>query len=444
MEIIKIFDPSLSLKRKPELKGLVKTALELSGIVFRFVQKLPCDVVFTEGANKVMREKAMAIDSSALNSVFEGFQGRSMDSGYFLENFADNISKIISENFPEKALFVSRWPLKSPYAVVLTHDVDRTRFFSLTNFIRNIIRKTHDYNFKRAVYFLLHPKDDPYYCLEKLKDYEQNIGVKSTFFFLTVKRDEHGRRYNLKKMSGFLEELRKDGWEIALHASLQSKRKPEKLKTERKIIERASGNQIKGIRYHYLIEDENILYTADLEGFSYDSSVAHPRKWELIRPSCSYYYPWHTGFSRYLKIREFPITLTDMAILAGEKYSEEHVNSIKSQGGILNLLWHQRMFSQMFNGIFSRIYERVIEESKREGAWIGTLSDLDEYLFSRQHLTAIEEKNALRAGSDLKEAVLFSKTIDFTPVIRGRGDIGRIGRREFKINLFAGDEVAFD
>lgn len=444
MQIIKVLDPKISLRNKSEYCSWIKTALEMSGLVHLVVERLPCDMVFRDRKDAGGFDARLEIQTDDLALLSEAFAEKRTANEFFLEDFAWTVYSKAAENFSDRACFVSRWPNGAPYAVTPTHDVDRTRFFSPTNFARNLLKKNHSYSFRESLKFLFNPKEDPYYCIEKLRDFEGKMGVKSTFFFLAVKRDAHGRRYDAGKMKTVLKDLAVGGWEIALHASIQSKKNPGRLKKEKRKIERASEKNVTGLRYHYLLESEEALYDAELAGFAYDSSVAHPRKWEFVRPSCSYYAPWHKEISRRLKITEFPITLTDMALIAGQEYSPDYADFIKKRKGILNLLWHQRMFSEMFDGRFSEIYESILTEAKKEGAWIATLSEIEEFIDAKKRLRPVNGKNILRAGSDLKNVVLSFMDKRCSPEIRGNGNIEKIGPSEFKVSLFCGDEVVLN
>ncbi len=440
--MIKILNPALSVKEK-KIRGVIESALELSGLFYCMSEKTPCDIVFAGGGRKGIFKAKMEIGTDKFSELADLFSDRKMTEGFTLEDLAEDLAQKIKAFFPDRAFFISRWPAGAPYAVSPTHDVDRTRFFSSTNFIRNLLKKNHPYSLSDAVKYFLSPEKDPYFCIEKLCAMESAVGIRSTFFFLAVKRDEHGRRYDISKMRNTVMDISGGGWEPALHASIKSKRNPKKLLTEREKVEKAAGKKINGVRYHYLLEDEDSLYDADLSGFSYDSSIAHPSRWELKRPSCSYYMPWHKVVERYLKIIEFPVTVTDMALLAGQEYAPGYLEFLKKRKGVLNLLWHQKMFSQMFSDSFRKIYFEIIQDAKKDRAWIAPLGQIADFIEAKRALRACPGGKSLRAGLSLLNAEINVSKASCALMVRGRGNIERKSENRYSFSLYRGDEIVF-
>ncbi|MBN1619760.1 hypothetical protein JW890_03470 [candidate division WOR-3 bacterium] len=440
--MIKILDLSLSVQEK-KTRGIIESALELSGLFYSLSAKTPCDIVFAGGGRKGLFKSKLEIGTEKYSELANLFSDRKITEGFTLEDMAEDLVLKIKAVFPDRAFFISRWPAGAPYAVSPTHDVDRTRFFSSTNFIRNLLKKNHSYSLSDAVKFFLSPEKDPYFCIEKLCASENAIGIRSTFFFLAVKRDEHGRRYDISKMRDTVRDISGGGWEPALHASIESKSKPKKLVRERKKVEKAAGQKITGIRYHYLLEDENILYDADLSGFGYDSSIAHPSRWELKRPSCSYYMPWHKGVERYLRIIEFPVTVTDMALLAGQEYATDYIEFLKKRKGVLNLLWHQRLFSEMYSDSLKKIYFEIIEDAKKDRAWIAPLGQIADFIEAKRALRACPGGKIFRAGSGLMNAEIYVAKASCALKVIGRGNVQRKSENRYGVSLYEGDEIVF-
>ena len=82
---------------------------------------------------------------------------------------------------------MSIWPEDRPFALGLSHDVDRTakRGQFLYDFIRGVVRLNPQAIIAelRSLVSLL-GGDDPYWNFERIMTLEESLGVRSTFFFL--------------------------------------------------------------------------------------------------------------------------------------------------------------------------------------------------------------------------------------------------------------------
>jgi len=61
------------------------------------------------------------------------------------------------------------------------------------------------------------------------------------------------------------------------------------------------------------------------------------------------------------------------------KKCKELINITEKKGGILTVLWHQRVFNEKEFPGWSRIYEKIIKVCKEMDAWITTAKDIAEW-----------------------------------------------------------------
>ena len=170
------------------------------------------------------------------------------------ENKHEKLAKIPVVDYYEKILFdcllfASRrlnlslkykafWPDGKKFAVCLTHDVDRVHksYQYITHFVRNIGRG----DFRSAMNQItsvarkLHG-EEPYWNFDRIMEFERNLGVKSTFFFLNEQKKVcvlpnewklYWGRYDIKdkRIVEVIKKLNAEGWEIGVHGSYNSYR----------------------------------------------------------------------------------------------------------------------------------------------------------------------------------------------------------------------------
>ncbi len=276
----------------------------------------------------------------------------------------------------------SQWPNGKKFAICLTHDVDRVK--KTYQYFTHLV-KTH-----RSYHFLsLFQKNEPYWNFEKIIEIENKYEVKSTFFFMNeTKKIELSnlsmRRYNIheSKLVDIIQKLNKSGWEIGLHGSYNSYKNKDMLAKEKRGLEEIIGDEVTGIRQHYLnLEIPKTWKIQEEVGFKYDTTFGFQDK---IGFRSRKYYPFYPfDDSSFLEI---PLAIMDVLLFKNAKNMEEAwkkckelINITEKKGGILTVLWHQRVFNEKEFPGWSRIYEKIIKVCKEMDAWITTAKDIAEW-----------------------------------------------------------------
>jgi peptidoglycan/xylan/chitin deacetylase (PgdA/CDA1 family) len=267
--------------------------------------------------------------------------------------------------------------------VALSHDVDRTRkhyqYFSYL--AKSLVKK----NFNDSSYQLksLFGKDEPYWNFPEIIRIEEDLGVKSTFFFLDESIpfrlfDKKNwqlslGRYNIreKKIMGIMQYLDKNGWEIGVHGSYLSYNNEELLKKEKNNIEDIIGHQIIGIRQHYLNRDENTWKIHKKLGFKYDSTWGLTRGFGFKENKIAPFRPFNDDFL------EIPLIIMDTPFMETENHWEKYksvINELEKSEGILVINWHQRVFNEKEFPFYKDAYVRIIEDCISRNSRFATLS----------------------------------------------------------------------
>lgn len=274
-----------------------------------------------------------------------------------------------------------------PFALCLTHDVDR---------IRKTYQAVYNAIIDRQPSELLDllPWRDPYWQFQKIMDLEEALGVRSAFYFLNEQRlfrDKPVRawfrpeawklymgRYALDetKVERVIQELDRRGWEIGLHGSYDSYQDKARLADEKTDLEGVLGHSVIGCRQHYLNLDQPRTWRYQTEvGLRYDTSLGsaddygfHGRH-EPIRP-----------FGDAFVV--FPLTLMEISLPGIDTNPEGAWSKCENllfeadaNSAVMTVLWHPRYFYEGDYPNYGPLYRRLIQRALDLGAWVGPPGD---------------------------------------------------------------------
>lgn len=266
-----------------------------------------------------------------------------------------------------------KWKNDAPYALCLSHDVDRVK----KQWYHYCI-----YGLKSPVVQLrsLFSKikgNEPYWNFQKLMELEESYGVKSTFFFLNESHKDLSAnfmgRYDIKStaLQEIIRKLDEKGFEIGLHGSYYSFNNEELLALEKKTLEDILGHTVISTRQHHLnFDDRKTWEIHNKIGLKYDSTMGYADRVgseQAVRTECG--------------VIEIPITLMDTVELTESVYEE--CCSIADAGGIVMLNFHQCHFNEIEYPNNVRIYKRFLSRAQENGAWITNVKEVGEWLNER-------------------------------------------------------------
>ena len=237
--------------------------------------------------------------------------------------------------------------MKKQY-IFLSHDVDWS-FDGPSN--EHILERKDRFDKKL---FEITPINKLYRNFSEYMEIEEKYKVKSTFFFRT--QYENG---DYKDYYDDIKNLIKGGWEVGLHTDPSSIDDVNKIKKEKKNLEKITNSKIYGNRVHYLSNDK-LLPKKLLElDFVYDSSNRKTK--DSITSE-------DMGYQRIDGIIEFPVTLMDAYLFTHMGIPEDKIISIvektlnscrqlDSDFNVMTILWHDNVL-KMKGG---RMYEKILE-----------------------------------------------------------------------------------
>ena len=277
------------------------------------------------------------------------------------------------------------------FALCLTHDVDRV------------------YKTFQAPYYAVRDRDPshlrsltsserPYWQFEEIMELEEELGVRSSFYFLTERdlfRDKGPRdwvnptkwklfagRYDVRdeEFVDMIRTLDEGGWEVGLHGSYESYDDPERLRYEKETLEEVVGHEIAGGRQHYLNlnEPETWEYHREI-GLQYDASLGSSTDfgfqhgYDPIRP-----------FDDEFVV--FPLTAMEVTLMnntdgrSPTEAGRELMRTAAKENAIVTLLWHPRFFNDDEFPGYRTLYSELVQFAQDQGAWIGPCRDLLEII----------------------------------------------------------------
>ncbi|WP_199174965.1 polysaccharide deacetylase family protein [Halegenticoccus soli] len=278
------------------------------------------------------------------------------------------------------------------FTLALTHDVDRP--------------------YKRAAHALFYayrdrdpeqlrglaPWSNPYWLFDDIVSLEEELGVRSSFYFLREKsmterppREwleprywiEHLGRYDVADpdVARLIRRLDEGRWEIGLHGSYSSYDDPERLRTEKALLESVLGREVIGGRQHCLNLDapDTWRYHADV-GLRYDSTLGS-----------SSTYGFHHGYCPLRPFDDefvvFPLTLMERTLPKVRSdpegawlECENLLREASDNGAVMTVLWHPTYLDPERRPEYRALYRRLIERAQELGGWVGPLEAVYESL----------------------------------------------------------------
>ncbi|MCK9630260.1 MAG: hypothetical protein M0R30_01345 [Methanoregula sp.] len=286
-------------------------------------------------------------------------------------------------------------PWGYPYMVALTHDVDVTS-------VRDCRLVTVGY---AAFQCILHGSvyaglrlglsrfgigSDSWALFDRWKTFEDQLGVRSTFFFVP-KKDDPGVRAHPYRAVGYdlnmdvLRDLTQGGWEAGVHG-IDNWTDSQRGKQEMAPI--SPCGKIPGNRTHWLLFDQNSWKALDEAGYLYDTTFGYNDDAGFRAGTLQVYRPRTAQ-----KLLELPLHIQDLGLFgkfcwattgnewvktpclhldapAALTYCDRIFGFARKYGGAVTLLWHYENLTPPRD--WSGTYAELVNRAQADGAWVTT------------------------------------------------------------------------
>ena len=272
------------------------------------------------------------------------------------------------------------------FALCLTHDVDRPYktyqgpFYAVTEFDLSHLRS-------------LFTDESPYWQFESIMELEDDLGVRSSFYFLNEKRLFRDKppwewvkpeswklytgRYDVTddEIASVVRTLDRGGWEVGLHGSYDSVGDVDRLRHEKRTLERIVGDDVVGGRQHYLNLDGRETWRHHRAiGLRYDASLGSSQEYGF-QHGYGVRYPFDDEFA------VFPLTIMETALMestpsvdAAWRECRRLLTEARENGAVMTVLWHPRYMNEAEFSGYRTIYERLVREALSMDAWVGPVA----------------------------------------------------------------------
>lgn len=296
------------------------------------------------------------------------------------------------------------------YTTCLTHDVDITsvrerRFISVGYAIYQCLKEGLLNDALKIFAAKFGIGKDPWNCFSEWMELEDQLEVRSTFFFLPCK-DKAGKKAPKIRAGGYdpdpvlISELQEKGWEVGVHG-IDNWIDFNSGITELNRISPGDKRPV-GNRVHWLMFEKNSWKLLDDAHYDYDSTIGYNEDIGFGAGTLQIFKPENTK-----NLLELPLHIQDVALFdsfcwipiendwkrvqclhltedeAKERCSEI-VSHAKKYGGVVTLLWHHERLATPHSA--RMFYKDLIQDSMKNGAWPARAQDCVEWFRNRRKI----------------------------------------------------------
>jgi hypothetical protein len=278
------------------------------------------------------------------------------------------------------------WPENKPFAVALSHDVDRIPTWTFTKAKRALRGENSPYkNPISRAFRLAQSVTFPENWLGNfnfISRLEQRFDAHSNFFFVSRHRHDLDPTYKLDSqiIKQGINSLQRRGCDVGVHGTIPSSTNEGFLELEKEDLEFFINKDVIGGRQHYLCftkettsywKNANLKYDSTL-GFSYHTGY---------RCGTSFPFLLHDG-AQELPIYEIPLVLMDTVLFleskqflsaAGAwKVIEQHLEETKRNDGLLTINWHNSDLHPYDVYGYSQLYIKILKWAQENNGWLAS------------------------------------------------------------------------
>ena len=274
-------------------------------------------------------------------------------------------------------------------SLLLSHDVDRIRNFTICKIMRYLRNNLHQQNglsFIRSTFNLLINLlnySNWFGNFSYISKLENKYDVKSTFFVSSYPDSKNDPSYNLQNnlLKKQLRNLLCKGWDIELHGSYNSAKNIINLQNSLKSANRILEKNTKGMRFHYLRFLEDITpRLLDESKIQWDSTVGFCDS-PGYAAGISYPFAMYDLKRRIrLNVFELPLVIMDTYLLLEKQMDlnpenaweiiKKFLDKTLERKSCITINWHQSIINKLDLTGYSKLYNRILAWGKENNAWI--------------------------------------------------------------------------
>lgn len=273
----------------------------------------------------------------------------------------------------------------SNFGFMLTHDVDRIKYYRIEKFnalIKTLLGIKKSRLPKRIIlgrvtdflkHFLLRDNDcDPYWNFEFLTDLEKKLHFHSAFYFLhkDINHIDSYYSFNDPDIKSLIKYLMDNDCEIGIHGSTNSALDSDLMKHHKEKLEKVTGRSVLGVRQHRLKYDvKKTISVHQKSGFKYDTTLGYAEHEGFRNSYCLPFRIFDHEQNKMSSVWEYPLALMDSTLFDYRKLDfdqaiavvKDLLNEVKRFNGFFVMLWHNSYFDEVSHRGITKFYEELLE-----------------------------------------------------------------------------------
>jgi peptidoglycan/xylan/chitin deacetylase (PgdA/CDA1 family) len=269
------------------------------------------------------------------------------------------------------------YPENKPFAVCLTHDIDGV-YKPITAKCYRAMENLANGKINESIQLIkqIRSKKDPYVNFEEIMKLEEKYNAHSSFYFLALDPADQDYEYRIEDLETEIHSIQDRGWEVGLHCGHQGYQDLDKLKKEKKSLEKVTKTPITGCRNHYLnfkVPDSwELLSNA---GFSYDCSFGYADCVGFRNGMCHPFKPYNLNTGKIIEIIELPLVIMEHSFADNYmrmdsdrswEITRELIDTVAQYHGVITLVWHNKSCF----GEPGKFYEKILKYCAEKEAWM--------------------------------------------------------------------------
>ncbi len=269
------------------------------------------------------------------------------------------------------------YPDNKRFAVGLTHDIDVVNYSGLKIPYEAAIALSKG-KIGRSARVLLNKfsrKLNPIWNFDIILKLEQEFNARSSFFFLSLEKDEVDFNFSLENVKDVLKKLISAGCEVGLHGGHHAYNNLDILRREKERLEKAVGEEVTGYRSHYLrFEVPTTWEILSEAGFKYDTTFGFADCVGFRNGMCHPYKPFNRRTEKLINILEIPLIIMDCTFDFYMRFDSENawkltsrlIDRIAELHGVITILWHNTYFlDEQYD-----FYKKILSYCAEKDAWM--------------------------------------------------------------------------
>lgn len=306
---------------------------------------------------------------------------------YYLSSNKNILEPAVSKFLMEKG-FKPEYPEGKKFAVCLTHDIDSI-VFSRYEIIQQFISRQPQ-NALKKLFYNINLKSNPRCNFREIIELEKKYEAKSSFYFMPIDKGSFDFNYKVEDLEHELGIIGDSGWEVGLHGGYEAYDNLDKIKIEKKRLERVLGKKVIGYRNHYLRFKVPVTWEIlSKAGFKYDTTLAYAGCVGFRNGMCHPFKPFNLITNKQIDILEIPLTLMDTTLsnymrldLQGSwKIAKLLIDTVEIYNGIITVLWHNTSMI----GDNLKLYEKILKYCYEKGAWMTSGEEIEKIQYEFQY-----------------------------------------------------------